>query len=110
LGYWELAKKQNVDAGAIWSCNLGDLLIVGPKIERLKHAFCALGDGQQNILNSLRQLRNRVAHPFDPLFRNLEDVRNLGETLRYAVEMLTRMEDHQPVEKKADKALARRTQ
>jgi len=95
LGYWELAKKQNVDAGAILSCTLGDLVIIGRKIDPVRNVFVFRNIAGRDALDCLRDLRNRVAHPIAPLVRGIEDVKTLGATLTYAVEMLSRLNDHQ---------------
>lgn len=45
LGYWEVAKRENVNAGAIKSCNLGDLIAIGRKTELLQAAFVGISGG-----------------------------------------------------------------
>lgn len=85
LGYWEVAKRENMDAGAIQSCNLGDLIAIGRKTKSLQVAIVGISGGNSRCSDALCRLRNRVVHPVAPLLHDQASVSNLYETLTYAV-------------------------
>jgi len=103
LGYWELAKKQNVDAGPILSCYLGDLVTIGQRTEGLREVFAASSNADGSPADRIRRLRNAVMHPVAPLLRSREDVCSLGASLSYAVNVLAHMEKNPTSEKKQSK-------
>ncbi len=94
LGYWELAKRRDVDTNPLTACMFPDLLKIAASD---KYVLNELGFSSRNQFNDrvggLPDLRNMVMHPIRPLILCREDVVTLQRRLKTAWELTNRILD-----------------
>ena len=82
IGYWEVAKRRNIDIGPLGACTLTQLLRIVTMLERLRREFGFKSRGAaEEICNSLPALRNTVRHPIRPLVGKPDDIRQLLKSM-----------------------------
>ena len=75
LGYWELAKKRQVDVGPTASITLAQLLTIAEKAPEIRLILGYDSRGSfNNDFGRIPVIRNCVMHPVRPLFLGREDV------------------------------------
>jgi hypothetical protein len=91
LGYWEFAKRQNIDIGPVAALTLTQMLHI---LARTKELWQRLGyesrssfDGASSDVPSLR---NKVMHPVRPLVLRTADVAELRESLGHVIDLAVR--------------------
>ncbi|MCX7973180.1 MAG: hypothetical protein N3B16_01580 [Candidatus Aminicenantes bacterium] len=84
LGYWELARRKNVDTGPLTGAMLSELLRIAAK-----YLYAELGFKSKNelekITGCLPEIRNQVMHPVRPLITDEKSCLRLKEALYNAI-------------------------
>ena len=92
LGYWELAKRRNVDTGPVASITLTELNQVLKQEKQLYRRLGLTEKTVKKLTNSLPEFRNRVMHPVRPLVTDGESCSQLKNALCAALELTQRTE------------------
>jgi hypothetical protein len=94
LGYWELAKVQGVDVGAVAALTLSQLIHILTQENLLSSK---LGYPSRTQLKSatgrVPSLRNRVMHPVRPLILSVDHVGQVRDSLFVLEDMRDRLEN-----------------
>ena len=84
LGYWELAKRRDVDIGPIAATTLTNLLTIVGKSPKLRTVFmCRSRNKFDKYAGKLPEFRNRIMHPVRPVILDQQDVQDLYLVLRF---------------------------
>jgi hypothetical protein len=84
LGYWELAKRKDVDIGPIAAVTLTNLLtIIGKSPELRTLLGYASRSAFEKYAGKIPDFRNRTMHPVRPLILNGEEVQELYIVIRF---------------------------
>lgn len=84
LGYWELARRRNMDIGPIAATTLTNLLTILWKSPRLLNLFEFRSRKEfDKYSGNLPGFRNRIMHPVRPVVLNQQDVKELYSAVRF---------------------------
>ena len=91
LGYWEMSKRQGVDAGPMVGATLADLLNLTALDKDLRSK---LGYGSRKVFDAatgrIPGLRNQTMHPVRPLVSNSESCTRLADILKETIGLTER--------------------
>ena len=92
LGYWELAKRRDVDIGPIAATTLANLLTIVAKSPNLRTVlgFNSRKDFEKHA-GKLPEFRNRLMHPVRPLILGQPDVKDLYIVMRFLESLKNRV-------------------
>jgi hypothetical protein len=94
LGFWELAKKRNVDIGPIGACTISDLLNIIAKDQGLRKELGYNSKNKiDNITGAIPKLRNSIMHSVRPLVTSQEDVVDIKKTVENIIELAASLEN-----------------
>jgi hypothetical protein len=94
LGYWELAKRRNVDIGPVAATTLTNLLTIVGKTSDLLAVFGYQSRSKfDEYAGKLPDFRNRIMHPVRPLILEPKDVEQLYLVVRFLEELKNRLRE-----------------
>lgn len=91
LGYWELAKRRDVDIGPIAATTLTNLLTIVGKSPGLRTVFGFRSRKKfDKYSGKLPEFRNRIMHPVRPVVLDQQDVKELYVVVRFLEKLKNR--------------------
>lgn len=91
LGYWELAKRRNMDIGPIAATTLTNLLTIVGKSPGLRNLFGFRSRKEfDKYSGKLPEFRNRIMHPVRPVVLDQQDVKELYAVVRFLEKLKNR--------------------
>ena len=96
MGYWELAKRRDVDIGPLAAVTLSNLLTV---VRTSRGILAELGFESERAFrectDSLPEFRNRMMHAVRPLVLDHDGVEKLYRVARVLEMLRNRIEEHE---------------
>ena len=94
LGYWELARRRDVDIGPLAAATLSNLLVVIRMSRGILEGLGYYSDGAfREHTGSLPEFRNRIMHVVRPLVLDHDDVKKLYRAARVLEMLRSRIEE-----------------